>query len=340
MIAPGWRVARAEAERVRRLLRDRGLLRSDLNVVHEGDSVVFPIASAPVSAIDAGELVSREFSPYGARGPRTYAELVDIPEELRAMLPRSYDVVGDVVLLRLPEELVPHSATIGAALLRFVPGARVVGRDEGVHGPARQRRLVEIAGGGGWATQHRENGLTIEVDLGAAYFSPRLAREHARVARSVVRGARVLDLCCGVGPFALAIAHEHRAREVVAVDSNPAAIALLRRNLARLGFADRVRPVEADVGAFLASAGLARHAILNLPHEGIKYLSSVGNVVEPGGSIDYYEITDRSAWSTRPSELLAHLVPGGSWQLSARHVVHAYSPRADLVAYTFSRGPA
>lgn len=339
MIAPGWRVPRGDAERVRRLLRERGLLRSDLSVVHEGDSVVFPITGPPVSAIDAGELVSTEFSAYGARGPRTYAELVDVPAELRTLLPRSYDVVGDVVLIRVPEELVPYSATIGAALLRFVPGARVVGRDEGVHGPARQRRLVEIAGSGGWATHHRENGLTLEVDLGVAYFSPRLAREHARVARAVPRGARALDLCCGVGPFALAIAHAGRAREVVAVDSNPAAIELLQRNVARLGLAGRVRAVEADVGAFLASAGLARHAILNLPHEGIKYLSSVGNVVEPGGSIDYYEITDRSAWSTRPAELLA-LMERGPWQLSARHVVHAYSPRSDLVAYTISRGPA
>ncbi len=337
MKAPGWRVARDEAEGVRRFLRDHRLLSTELGVGHEGAEVVFPLVDVPLEPPAAGRLVEAEFPRYAARGPRSYHDLLSLPAELAEKLPRSFDVIGDVVLVRLPDELVAHGREIGDALLRFVPGARVVGLDEGVHGTARQRRLVRLAGVGPWRTRHKENGLSLVVDLERAYFSPRLAREHCLVAGQVPRGARVLDLCCGVGPFALTVATAGLAREVVAVDSNPEAIRLLEENVARLGVGAIVRPVEGDVAAFLEAPGLARTVILNLPHEGIKYLASVGTAVELGGRFHYYEVTERGGADARPDELTARLGGVGAWVLQERHTVHPYSPKADLVAYTFER---
>lgn len=337
MRSRGWRAPRASAEEARRRLRELGLLRSDLRVAHLEGAVVFPVVSTPPAGAVAGDEVETDFEPFGAHRPAQYSELVELPEALRSELPRSFDVVGDIVLIRLPESLTSYGEEIGRALLAFVPGARVVGRDDGVHGAARRRRIVRLAGDGGWATRHKENGLSLDVDLERAYFSPRLSREHERVARAVGPGERVLDLCCGVGPFALTIAHRGLAREVVAVDANPDAVALLRTNLRRLGLEERVRVVEDDVGRFLPRAGLARQAILNLPHEGIKYVPSVGNAVEPSGTLHYYEVTERSAAESRPAELIAQLPGPSNWSLRERHVVHAYSPRADLVYYALAR---
>ena len=337
MKAQGWRVPRSGAETARQHLRELGLLRDDLRVRHDEGEVVFPIRAPPTPPPAVGTMVEADFEQYAPIAAANYAELVDVPAALRSSLPRSFDVIGDIVLIRLPEALAAHGEAIGRALLEFVPGARIVGRDDGVHGAARQRRIVRLAGSGAWATRHRENGILLDVDVERAYFSPRLAREHERVAREVDRGARVLDLCCGIGPFALTIAHRGLARDVVAVDANPEAIELLRRNLERLGLGERVRPVEEDVGRFLAHAGLARHVILNLPHEGIKYLTSVGNAVEPGGTLHYYEITDRSAWEGRTAELVALLPEPPRWSLRDRHVVHPYSPRADLAYFALTR---
>jgi tRNA (guanine37-N1)-methyltransferase len=340
MRSPGWRVARSEAERVRRDLRERGSLRSDLEVQRTHEFVTFPLLRPPSEPLPSGGvLVEAEFSPSGRAPTRNYRVLLDWSPEAARRLPRSYDVVGDVVLVRIPHELLERSGEIGRALLAFVPGARVVGRDEGVHGTARRRHLVPIAGGGGFRTRHRENGLDLEVDLERAYFSPRLGREHARVAELVRPDERVWDLCCGVGPFSLTIARDGRAREIVAVDSNPDAIELLASNLARLHPRRPVRAVVADVGDFVASFGVADRVILNLPHEGIKYLTSVGKSVAPAGVLHYYEVTERSVSDRRPEELLREL-GSGDWHLSERHVVHPYSPRSDLVAYALSRaGP-
>jgi tRNA (guanine37-N1)-methyltransferase len=332
-------VPRRVAESTRLRLVSEELLRDDLEVGHDATSVVFPILRAPPVPLAEGTVEEREFVPRSASAPKSYRDLVEVPPDVREQLPRAFDVVGDVVLIRLPKDLRDHAGTIGAALLRFVPGARIVGLDLGVQGEARLRTLERLAGGGPWSTQHHENGLTLDVDLERAYFSPRLAREHALVAEAVRDGERVFDLACGVGPFATHIVRDGRAKEVVAVDSNPVAIALAERNLARASGAVPHRAVLASIEAFAPSAGHCERAILNLPHAGVKYLPSVGATVARGGSLHYYELTARAHLNQRSGELVSALesVTHGGWAMSDRHVVHPYSPTEDLLAYHFVR---
>jgi len=332
------RVPRARGEESRRALMESGGLRRDLAIRSDGESLLLPIVDAASVPNGLGEIVEADFEPITADGPSDYRELLTAwPPDEAARLPRSFDVVGDVVLVRLPPELRPRAREIGEALRRFVPGARIVGADHGVKGTARRRELEALAGSGGWRTRHRENGIEIEVDLERAYFSPRLAREHARVAAEVARDDRVYDLCCGVGPFALTIARDGRAERIVAVDSNPEAIALLRASLAREPFGSRIDPVDADVGAFVARAPPADRVILNLPHEGIKYLPSVARTVARRGRLYYYEVTLRTDGQRRAEAVVATLDRPREWVLADQHVVHPYSPAADLLAFVWER---
>ena len=70
-----------------------------------------------------------------------------------------------------------------------------------------------------------------------------------------VRGARFLDLFCGTGAVGLEAA-SRGAAQVVLVDQDPAALALARANLARLGAPRNVSLLAADA----ARLGPARHA--------------------------------------------------------------------------------
>jgi len=302
--------------------------------------VIFPLADD--AAVDdlGGNAVDRDFEAETPPIPRYRDRLTGLPEAVRRELPRAFDVVGEIVLVRLRPSAEPHGAAIGAALLATVPGARTVGWDLGVHGPERRRTLRHLAGRPGWRTRHRENGLLLDVDVEAAYFSPRLAREHARIAGCVEPGQRVLDLACGVGPFALTIARDGRASSIVAVDRNPVAIELLRSSSARLGPAgSRIEPRIADLTDVAAAGIVAHRVIFNLPHGGIKYLTSVAATVEPAGTLHYYEMTDRALAPARPDALLETL-GRDRFSAGAAHVVHPYAPTIDLVAYTFHRRAA
>jgi len=206
-----------------------------------------------------------------------------------------------------------------------------------VHGPERIRQVERLAGSGPWTTRHKENGLELEVDLQGAYFSPRLAREHARVAVEVRSGDRVYDLCCGVGPFAVTIARDGRASQVVAVDSNPVAIDCLRATLARLPFGRTVEAVQDHVERFLLDRPPVERVVFNLPHEGIKYLPSVAKLVCRAGRLFYYEVAERDEMERAPRRVLEVLGGSNSWSLVDSHVVHPYSPTSDLVSYTLER---
>ena len=336
----GVAVPRREAERVRRLLREAGWIDGGLEVARTPDVVLFPLLDGARPDPTLGTIVDHPFQRVRGR-PREYAELLtDLPAEVRAALPRAFDLVGDIVLVRLPPPVAPWADRVGAALLEFVPGARVVGWDRGVHGPERRRSVHRIAGSGGWTTRHRENGIALDVDVERAYFSPRLAGEHRRVASLVRPGERFLDLACGVGPFALLAARPGRAAAVVGVDHNSAAIALAKGNAERLGLGGRVEFVEADLQAFVAAGARFDRVVFNLPLEGIKYLTSVIGAVERGGTLLYYEMTDRSREATRSTELAALVGAEGAFRVDPPRVVHPYAPSIDLVAYTLRReGP-
>ena len=335
-------VPRRAGEEVRRDLARDGLLRDDLRIRAEARTVAFPIRAPPARLPEGAEVRELDFEAAPPSPPKSYREGLSLDPEEAALLPSGYDVIGDIVLIRLPPELEGRAPEIGEALRSFVPGTRIVGIDRGVEGPRRIRRIERIAGTGGWETRHTENRLSLDVDLERAYFSPRLAHEHEHVARGVRPGESVFDLCCGVGPFSLGIARDGRARRVVAVDSNPDALRLLRANARRLGLEARIEAVEAPIEAFLPTAGRADRVIFNLPREGIKYVSQVASSVERGGTLHYYEMTERSSVTQRPDALRELAVSGSGspdWTVGPPRTVHPYSPSADLVAYTLIRGP-
>jgi tRNA (guanine37-N1)-methyltransferase len=329
-------VPRSDGERIRQALRTMGLLRTDLIVERFGDRLAFPVRAPPTPSL-AGTLVEvREFVAASPAAPTSYLEIADVPPEVRATLPRAFDVVGDIVLVRLDPDQAKWGAAIGQALRRFVPGARIVAWDQGVRGEHRVRTLVPLAGRGTMRTLHRENGLSFQVDLERAYFSPRLGREHARVAALGRSGESVLDLCCGIGPFGLTLLRSSGARSATFVDANPGATSLVEENARRLGVEGRSRVVTGDLREFLRPGFTVDRVVFNLPHGGIKYVSQVAEAVAPGGTLHYYEIMERSESPARVEALRAGL--SGRWDPLEHHPVHPYSPDSDLIAVTLRRG--
>ncbi len=67
---------------------------------------------------------------------------------------------------------------------------------------------------------------------------------------------KVIDMCCGSGNLACAIAHHDPRARVWAADLTDGCISLARRNAAHVGVADRVTVVQGDLFAGLAGYGL------------------------------------------------------------------------------------
>lgn len=317
-LAPGVSVPLSEAEATRARLAAEGLLRVDLKPLRTDEALVLPVTGAP-----AGLAVGEFDFPLRAVRPRHYTELLDWPEEEKVLAPRAFDQMGDVVVLKVPEPLWPRRHELGDAILRFLPAARAVFHDHGVHGELRTRKLEPVAGDGDPETTVVENGVRLRVDVSRAYFSPRLGDERARIASLARPGERVIDLFGGVAPLGVQLAR--KGVEVVSIDLNPAAVVLARRNAAENRVA--VETHQGDARAVAQGLEPADRVVMNLPHGARHFLDVAARACRPGGTVHYHEILPDDRVEERGQELVAEFQALGRAARveNVRHV-RAYSP--------------
>ncbi|MCA1812878.1 MAG: class I SAM-dependent methyltransferase family protein [Halobacteriales archaeon] len=330
------KVPRERGEEVRQRLRGLGLLRMDLKPLSEGPSLLLPVRDGARDALLGYPFTTAEFDAQEGK-PASYQELAQVPDELRALLPTSFDVVGDLIVVKLEPGLLPHAAEVGRALLAAHKGARGVLLDEGVQGTYRIRALRTIAGEPRTRTEHREHGLRLDVDLAKAYFSPRLASEHARVAEQVRQGEVVLDLFAGVGPFALLIAKHGKAQRVYAVDLNADAVEAIQRNAQRNKVEERVQAVLADADEFARSVqGRCDRVIMNLPHGADQHWEQALGAGKPRAVVHYHRIIERAQVDAHVRGLVERAALAG-WRVTERErrVVRDYSPAQSHYAVDF-----
>lgn len=337
--APALRVPLRDGERVRRALLDEGALRLDLKVRKEGGELLLPLLDG--QARMGFPLALADFEDV-EEAPRHYAErLTHLPPAVQLLLPSAFDVIGEVLLVKLPEELAPHELEIAKALLDTTPRIRTVAHDEGVAGELRVRALRVLAGDPCTATEHVEHGVRLRVDPATCYFSPRLATERRRVASLVRPGERVVDLMAGVGPFALVVAKHSQVAHVDAVDLNEAAIEFARENVKLNKMETRVFAERADARDWArAHEGVADRVITNLPHSAHAFLEDALRVLKPEGVWHYHCIQAEDSLGRHLAELASRAADAGrGLSVTARRVVRAYSPRERHYAVDFAVGP-
>jgi tRNA (guanine37-N1)-methyltransferase len=324
-------VPRREGEAVRRRLREKGALRTDLRIRREGDHLLLPVSGS----IDLGYPLREADFERGFAPIRSYKDLAEVPDEVRPLLPSSVDIVGDIALVRLRPEVRPYATAVGEAILQSQKRLRVVCVDEGVVGPRRVRNVRVVAGEGRTRTRHREFGATFAVDVAEAYFSPRLATEHVRVARQVRPGEVVVDMFAGVGPYAILAAKHAQPRRVYAIDRNEKAVALLEENV-RINRAFVVDVRRGDVRTLLPTLPPADRLILDLPHDAFAYLPDAAAAAAKGAIVHYYEILDEGERKARTARLLAAVAEGGRrGRMVGWRVVRTYAPDRKHYAFDF-----
>lgn len=344
---PAAGVAPGRAEELRQRLMASGLLERDLQPRRDREQVWFPLnvdadadaVHAALAGIPGAEQAECWFDGRTRRAGHYSDLLPDLAPDLRALLPTGYDVVGQVVVLKLPEPLLAVRERIGAALLSVHRNARTVALDRGVTGPLRVRDLEVIAGGPTLETVHREHGLELQVALDRVYFSPRLATERARLAARVAPGARVLDLFAGVGAFVCLVARDRAPSALTAIDLNPHATRLLQANLERNRIDTPVDVRQGDARAVAPRSADWDHVVMNLPHDASAFLDVAVDCVAPTGEVHLYAMVERDTHDLFVDDLEQEMTErmDAPWAVVAERHVRNYAPTMDGLGFTLRR---
>ncbi|MHA1793569.1 MAG: class I SAM-dependent methyltransferase [Promethearchaeota archaeon] len=303
------KIEKKRAKALHDVLVSNDLIDRDRKPSREEKSVFFPVIQFNAQDfLDLKkfnyEIITHECPPNNNKKHGTLLELLtgQIPDDLLRFVPRSFNIIGNIIILEIPEILLPHSKQIASALHSIHPNIKTIYNKRSERtGEFRTRKMELLWGDDKPRTTHIENDVKLLVDVKSTFFDPRLSNEHSRVFSDILEknansGCKILDLFCGVGPFTILLAKKTRCN-IWAIDLNPAAIDLLETNIKLNKITgDRIKFYKANAMDFISNmkkdnlTGFFDAIILNLPGKAHQFIEPCHSLLRQGGTLYWYTI--------------------------------------------------
>lgn len=318
-----------QAESLRLELHRLRLVDGSVRIEKRGDRVLIPLSGAP--SVDLGkwgaDLVELS-SPVPRPRVRNPAE--ELAQRLRAAgvpqadIPRRWEKIGDVVVLRLPSSAEPHKAEIAEAVAAVLRAQAVVEDVSGIHGRMRTPEL-RILWGTDTETVHLEGDVRYALDVSKVMFSSGNLAERIAVAELARPGDVVVDLFAGIGYFTLPIAVHARAATIYACEMNPVAFEYLHENV-RLNRVANVIPLLGDCRT-VAPAGVADLVLMGHFDAGA-YLDVAFRCLKGAGTLLYHELVPKERFPEDPVRHVSDAARGSWCEVvgTRSRIVKSYAP--------------
>lgn len=209
-----------------------------------------------------------------------------LQEEKLWLVPKGFEVIGDIAILNLPPSLYDEKHLIAQALISQSKKVKVVLLKKNKLAGEKRTAEFEILIGDRTTTIHKENDCLFNVDIARTYFTGKLYFERSRIAGEVKDGEDILVLFCGVGPFLIPIAKKKRVN-IIGLEKNPFACALFRKNA-------ELNHIDADIilGEANSICNIFRkrfdRIVMPTPYGQDHFLSLARLLLKPGGIVHFY----------------------------------------------------
>ncbi len=219
-------------------------------------------------------------------------------------LVKSFEVIGDIAIIEVPDELEHRKGLIGEKLMEINKHIKTVLRElSGRKGEFRTRDYELIAGDGDTETLHKEHGCRFRLDPTEMYFSEREAKERQRIVEQVENGEVIMAMFAGVGPFPVVIAKQKDVEKIYAVELNPDAYQYLEENVDLNKLDGKVVPLEGDVKDICPDYfGTCDRVLMPLPRDSNEFLDLAVRCLKEEGIINYYTWSNEEDLYTEAEE--------------------------------------
>ncbi|MEA1993399.1 MAG: class I SAM-dependent methyltransferase family protein [Euryarchaeota archaeon] len=207
-----------------------------------------------------------------------------VGKENLASLPKTYEMIGHILIIYLTDELSPWKKEIGKVYLRHYPRAKTVLRKGPITGEYRKPKYEHLAGNG-TETIHKENKIQFKLDLEKVMFSSGNIEERQRMGRVPKKNEKVVDMFAGIGYFSLPMAY-HAGASVTAIEKNPEAFHYLQENIKLNNVEDRVEALNMDCLDF---SGTGNRVVMGYLRKTNEFLGKAFEIVKKGGIIHYHQ---------------------------------------------------
>ena len=202
----------------------------------------------------------------------------------------AFDQIGNIIIVRIPDLLLPKKKLIGETLLEQVKNAKsIFYQSSSVEGEFRTRDLEIIAGDDKTETEYKEFGCRFMVDVRKAFFSPRLSSERIRIAELVNDGEVIVNMFGGIGMFSI-IAAKKKKCTVYNIDINPDAAKFCQKNIGINKLVGNVMSIHGDAFDVIKNQleNKSNRTLMLLPEKSDEFLNLAIQTTKNNGIIHYY----------------------------------------------------
>lgn len=277
--------------------------------------------------------------------PRNLQEALEneLSEEELQQVGTSFDIVGDIAVIKLNDSLLEKKEKIGKALMEVHGHLKtVLMQTSPVKGEYRTRDLEVIAGKEKAETTHKEHGCSFRVDLSKVYFSPRLAHERFRIAKQVKSGEIVTNMFAGVGCYSILMAKHADPEKVYSIDKNSDAVEYMRENTRINKVSDVVVPIEGDARNVIEEhlQEKSDRVLMPLPEFARDFFDTALQSLKPeGGIIHFYDYGEEPELFQPSFDFVQNNSSSREVDLLEKRVVRSYGPNLYHVVLDLDLGP-
>ena len=253
-----------------------------------------------------------------------------IPENLVEFLPKKWEKIGDVLVLKLKKELEPFAEIIAKTYAEVLNCKSVLQEIGGIKGIYREPQVRLIYGSKNTETLHVENGIKYSLDPSKLMFSSGNMSERIRMSKLNCRDEVVVDMFAGVGYFSLPIAVYCSPRMVYAIEKNPLAFRYLCKNITLNRVNDRVEPILGD-NRCVTPKGVANRVIMGYLNKTYEFLPIALESLKSKGIIHFHCLCPRDKFPDYVMDKIRRYLSEKEFEVVYKKVVKSYAPGIDHV---------
>ena len=271
------KVKLSDAQNARRFLLENNLANTDYNLLKEGEFLYIAVKKEFSSEY---EFVDKELKRIEKKESLKDLLRNELTDDEIDSLKTAYDMVGDIAIIEIDDELLPKERIIAKAIMTVNPKIKTVLRKSGTHkGEFRTQEMEFVLGENKKVATHKENGITLTLDVEKVYFSPRLSTERKRIYEKIREGEEILCMFSGAAPYPTVFSKNTKAKSIIGIELNPDGHEFGVNNI-RQNKINNVRLINGDVKAVVSD--LRKHFI------GLKSNTEIRNIdkrIEAGAKL-------------------------------------------------------